>query len=457
MNIVIIGAGQTGRYLSQVLSNEKCNVVLVDIDRKRLEQAAWSSDIAIKQGSGTDWQLLDQFLELSPDLLVALTSDDATNLVACSIAKNLGYKKTIARVRDSRYLNRTRLDFGRLFDVDEFICPELLVANEIYKYMVTPGVFQVETFAHGAVQLRTILIPTSWRKGNVPISKLDFPAGMMVGLISRHRTNPHDYTSKGQQEIIFPHGDDTILPGDELTLIGESSVIAEVHSYFGIPERSIKSVVVLGGSRTAINLAKILSREDISLRIIEKDPNKCAYLTDLLPKATIINQDGTSDEVIQNEKLGQADAFIASTRSDEVNVMSGLLVKNVGCENVMAQLTSQSYIPIVNRLGIIHTPSPRIIAANRILAISLTEAIATLTTLYENQAEIFEIRVSSQSTITGIPIAELGPYLPKDFLIAVIQNRGRVMIANGTRVISPGDTVIVIANPKHRHELKKIF
>ncbi|MCB1149655.1 MAG: Trk system potassium transporter TrkA [Chlamydiia bacterium] len=457
MNVVIVGAGQTGRYISNLLSAEGHNVLLVDNDPEKLQQAAWNSDIAIKEGSGTDWQLLDDLLEISPDLIVALTDEDATNLVTTSTAKHLGYPRTIARVRDNRYLNRTRLDFGRIFDVDEFICPELLVANEIYKYMISPGALRVETFAHGAVQLRTITIPSTWRQRDVPLAKLELPQGMVVGLIRRKNKETHDYSAKERYEIIFPHGSDTILPGDELTLIGETDVISEVHAYFGVSEKSVKSVVIMGGSRTAVNLVRILEPLNISVRLIEIDREKCALLAEQLQNATVINEDGTNLEFLLGEKVGQADAYVVSTRSDELNVMAALLAKEAGCDNVVIQLSNAAYAPIVSRLGIAHTASPRVIAAGRIFASALSGTLTSLVTLYEGEAEIFEIHVSQNSNITGIPIRELGPHLPKDFLIAVIQNRGRVMIADGNRIISPGDTVIVISNPKHRSELKDIF
>ena len=123
MSIVIVGAGDVGLYLAQILSKEEHNIILIDKDSKKLQQASNLLDVATRTGSGTDWQLLDDLLELSPTLFIALTDDDETNLVACSIAKNLGYPRTIARVHDNRYLNRTRLDFSRIFEVDYFISP----------------------------------------------------------------------------------------------------------------------------------------------------------------------------------------------------------------------------------------------------------------------------------------------------------------------------------------------
>lgn len=454
MNIVIVGAGATGRYIASLLSKERHNVILIDKNTKRLEKAAWQMDVATKEGQGTDWQLLDELFDLSPDLFIAVSGEDQVNLVACSIAKNLGYPRTIARVRDNRYLNKTRLDFARIFDVDYFIGPELLVANEIFKYMISPGSLRVESFAHGAVQLRTIVVPQSWRKENKTLSELELPSGMMIGLIRREKTL---ITKDEEKEIIFPHGDDRILPGDEVTLIGETEVIGEVHQYFGLTLHPIDSAVIVGSSRTAINLAKILEERNIDIRLIEKDYNKCCKVAEQLQHTTVINHDATDLDFLILEKMGQAGIFVVSTHSDEMNLMTGLLGKEAGCENVVVQLANTSYIPIVNRLGISHTASPRIIAANRILALALSGAVTSIVALHENQAEIMEINVSMKSQVVGIPISELGPMLPKDFLIAVIQNRGRVMIANGDRIISPGDSVIVVSHPKHLRELEDIF
>lgn len=456
MNIVIVGAGTIGRYIAAIFSKENHNVILVDKDEKKLEEASWQMDVATKKGSGTDWQVLDQLLDLSPDLFVALTNDDQTNLVSCNLAKNLGYPRTIARVKDDRFLNRTRLDFGRIFDVDHFIGPELLVANEIYKYMISPGSLRVETFVHGAVQLRTIVVPSKWRRSGRPLSQLDLPLGIMVALIRRPLVSMHEHKANGK-EIIFPHGSDFILPGDEVTLIGETEAVTEAHQFFGLAQETVKSALIIGGSRTAINLAKILEPRPIDVRVIEKDYQKCCLLAELLPRTTVINHDASDLNVLREEKVNLSDVFVTCTRSDEINVMMSLLGKEVGCRNIVVQLSNPGYVPMMNRLDINHTVSPRIIAANRILALALSGTVTSVTSLYEGQAEVMEINVSTKSKIAGIPIAELGNLFPRDFLIAIIQNRGRVMIAHGNRVISPGDRVIAISNPTHLYELEKIF
>jgi len=451
MTIVIVGAGDIGRYIAALLSKEQHNIVLIDKNSKALETAALNMDIAIRHGSGTDWQLLDDLMELSPNLLIALTDDDETNLVSCAIAKHLGYPRTVCRVRDNRYLNRTRLDFARIFDVDYFLGPELLVADDILKYMLSPGSLFVENFSHGAVQMRTFTVPAKWRKFDQPLSQLNLPAGMMVGLIRRASTSPN------KKEVIFPHGSDFILPGDEVTFIGETEVIAEAHHFFGISQKVVHSVVIVGGSLTGLNLAKLLEQRNMDIRIIEKDYAQCSFLADQLPKCSIINHDPTDYAFLLSEKIGRTDVLAACTGCDEVNLMVGMLAKQAGCQDIVAMLSNTSYMPLVSQLGLNYTVSPRISAANHILSQILSGKVTSLVSLYDNQAEIIEVNVSVDSKVVGIPLSELGPMLPKDFLIAMIQNRGRIMIAHGNRIISPGDTVIVITTPRHMQELEKIF
>lgn len=445
MTIVIVGAGDVGRYIASILSKEQHNIILIDKDPKILEGASVNMDIAVRQGSGTDWQLLDDLMELSPNLLIALTKEDEVNLVCCSIAKHLGYPRTVARVRDSRYLNRTRLDFARIFDVDYFIGPELLVAHDILKYMLSPGSLAVENFSNGSVQMRTFTVPDKWRKFDQPLMELNLPSGVIIGLIYRNK------------KIIFPHGSDYIHPGDEITVIGETEMISDIHQFFGIPPKTVNSAVIVGGSLTAVNLAKLLENREISIRLIEKDYNTCVKLSEQLPKCTIINHDAADFNFLQAEKIGKADVFAACTESDEVNLMVGMVAKQAGCKDVIVILSNTSYTPFVASLGLNYAVSPRISAANHILSQVLSGKVTSLVSLYDNQAEIMEINVSPDSKLVGIPLSELGSFLPKDFLIAMIQNRGRVMVADGNKIISPGDSVIVITNPRHLNELEKIF
>ncbi len=450
MNIVIIGAGDIGLYIATLLSKQKHNVILIDKNGAKLEEVSWQMDVAIQQGSGTDWQLLDHLLEIQPDLFLALTNQDEVNLVACSIAKHLGYPKTIARVKDNLFLNRTRLDFARVFNVDYFISPELLVAYDIYKYMISPGSLAFENFAHGEVQMRTLQVPSTWNRQNTPLAQLQLPKGIILGLIYRHLPNE-------KSQLIFPHGSDCILPGDELTFIGKRQQISHIHHFLGLTIQKVDRVLIIGGSLVGINLAKILQEHRIHVSIIEKDFSHCQKLAKELPHCHIIQQDGTNLDFLLSENLRPTDYYIMCTSHDELNILGALLAKETGCKNVIIPLSNNRFLSLMHHLGIVHVVSPKLAIANQIIALATSKSITSLVSLYENEAEILEINVSLNSQIIGIPLAEIGPRLPKDFLIVMIQNRGSISIAKGDSVICPGDMVIVICNPKYFQELGNIF
>lgn len=444
LNIVIVGAGQIGGYMARLLSESEHNVVVVDHDKTKIEQLTWEVDVATRVGSGTDWQLLDELLELNPDWLIALTDDDENNLVACSIAKHLGYPHTIARVKDTRFLNRTRLDFARIFDVDYFVGPELLVATDMLKYMVSEGSVVVENFVNGAVQLRTVIMSDRW-KSEAPLKDLKFPDGVMVALIKRG------------DELIFPHGNDVIHPKDEVTFIGEADAMDNLSRFIGSSDKKIESVVIVGGSLVGLNLAELLEKKDISVRLIEKDYKRCVYLAERLSNTTIMNHDISDRDFIRAEKIAEADLIAFCTRSDETNLLGSMLVKEEGAKDVVVMLGGDSYQSIAKKLSVHQVASPSISAANRILSEILSGRVSSLISLYNNKAEVIEVKVSADSKLVGIPLSDLGPLLPRDFLVTMIQNRGRIMVANGGRIISPGDTVIVISGPEHLSELENIF
>lgn len=450
MNIVIIGAGDVGLYIATLLSKQKHNITLIDKNGAKLEDISWQMDVAMQQGSGTDWQLLDSLLELKPDLFLALTDQDEVNLTACSIAKHLGYPRTIARIKESLFLNRTRLDFNRIFNVDFFISPELLVAYDIYKYIVSPGSLAFENFAHGEVQMRTLQVPATWRLQHQKISELRLPKGIILGLIYRQLPNE-------EPKLIFPHGSDYILPGDEVTLIGERHSISDIHRFFGITTKKVENVTVVGGTLVGTSLVKILQDHQIQVSLIDKDPHHCQDLAKELLQSSIIQHDGTDLDFLLSKNIAASDYYIMCTSHDETNILGALLAKEAGYQNVALTLSNNRYLPLMHHLGIVHVVSPKIAAANQIIAMTTSKSITSLVSLYENEAEILEITVSINSQIIGIPLSEIGPRLPKDFLIVMIQNRGTISIAKGDSVISPGDVVIVICNPKYFQELGNIF
>jgi len=454
MNIVILGAGEIGSYLAKTLADEEHNVIVIDRDPQALERVGRIADVGKKLGSGTDWQLLESLLELSPDLFIALSSQDETNLVACAMAKNLGFPKTVARVHHPSFLNRSRLDFARLFFVDHFIGTEMILAHDLFKSIMNPGCSTILNFAHGAVQMRSIMINEKCTRTHCPLSELNLPENLLIGLIHR-KPAPGEDLSKAR--LIFPRGYDILLPGDEVTLIGEKKVMLQQGALFGIPHKQVRSAVIAGGTPVALQVCQILEEEGIQVRLIEPDATLCHALAKRLPRTTIFNQDPTDLNFLVAEKIPLSDVFVACFSSDENNILSASIAKQAGCEEVIALLSEENYAPLLRRLGIYYTLSERVSVSNRIHAILQEESILSVASLYNNQAKILEVKVSESSELVGIPIAELSGYLPDDFLIALIENRGRIMIARGSNILAPGDTVIILTHPKHIPELQKIF
>ena len=328
MHIVILGAGKTGAHVAQVLSEEQHDVVLIDKDPKVLEQVGRECDVATLHNTTLNSKLFEELMSNRPSLFFAATGDDATNLVSCSIAKNLGFPKTIARVKEREFFDRPQLDFSQLFFVDHFIGAERLAAQDLFNLIVHSSDIAVEHFAHGNVQMRTLQIPERWDRAGVPLKDLTLPNDLMVGLIRRK-------TGEGEK-VLFPHGDDHILPGDEVTVVGESKVMHRLHEIFHSPEHRVHSVVLVGGSDVVIHLTHFLSQQRVAVRIIEADKQRCEELAEYLPMATIINRDGRDAQLLKAERIQDVDAFVSCVPHDGDNILIASLAKQLGCKKSVA-------------------------------------------------------------------------------------------------------------------------
>lgn len=453
MNIVILGAGHIGSYLAEVLSLAQYNVILLDKDPEKLAKISKESDIATICADGAKWEVLDELLEHDPSLFIALSGSDEINLVTCSMAKNLGYPITVARVKNPGYLGRSRLDFGRLFYVDHFIGAEILASHDLLKNIINPQDLAIENFAHGSIQMRTIVIPPEWKKSHLAIKDLNLPEELIISVIRKKGKEQ----TPDNEEIIFPHGNDHIDVGDEITVIGQTNTMYQLHEFFSSKENIVSSVVIVGGSNISYNLARILEKLNISVKIIERDEKRCEELADILPKATIIHHDGTDINFLLSEQVQNAGAFIACRTDDETNLLLAMLGKKAGCKKVVALISDIKLAPLLRDMDIHFSVSERVNIANRIFSLLNEEKLISISSLYDNQANVVEMKVSKNSDLVGIPLADLSHRLPKDLLIAAIENKGQVMIGKGSRILSPNDTVIIISSPQHISELQELF
>ena len=449
MNIVILGAGKTGAFVASVLSQQEHNVILIDRDAIVLEKVGREIDVATVHSSIPSWKLFEELSGNHPDVFFAATGNDETNLVACAIAKNLGFPKIIARVKTSDYLHHPKLDFKRLFFVDYFIGAELLAAQDLFKVLVHEKDIAAEQFAHGAIQMKTIRIPDHWSYATAAIQTLDLPENLIVAAI--HRKKDHE------EELIIPHGQDHILPGDEATIIGEANIMNQLHEIFQIEEKKIRSVILVGGSSIALHLARFLSQQRIKVRIIESDPMRCNELADLLPQATIINRDGKDSALLSSERVQDANAFVACLEEEGTNFLIASLARKLGCAKCIALISDPLLASLLEKLEVTPVLSARANLTNHILSILHQETILSIASLVHSQAKIVELKVARSSKAIGIPLSKLTASLPKNLLIAVIEHQGKVLIGKGNSVLSPDDIVIVICLPEHIAQLRTLF
>lgn len=449
MNIVILGAGVLGTYVASVLSSEENNVILIDKDLRKLHQISREVDVATVHSFGSNWKLFDDLLENRPTHFIAMTGDDETNLTACSVAKNLGYPITICRIKELGYLTKSRIDFGRLFYVDHFIAPEVLAAHDILKILLSQSGEGIENYAHGAIQMRTLKISSYWDKSNIPIHSLALPDELIIGALKRKVDQ--------KETIIFPHGEDTLHPEDEIIVIGQTDTMLNIPNYFGLPFPHLSSVILAGGSTVALHLGRILESQNISVKILEKDEFRCQILSDYLPESTILNHDVRDFPFLLSESIHESDAFVSCTRKDEENVLLSILAKKAGCEKVISLISDTNLNSTLHTLQIIPSISEKLNIANQILSLIHGDKVLSITSLYDNQAQLVEIKVSANSKLIGIPLKDLKGKIPPDLIIAVIQNKGKVMVGKGNRILSPGDTLIIISSPKHIQDLQSFF
>ncbi len=450
MHVVILGAGSFGSYLAETLSQKGYSITLIDHDPKALERVGRSADIATRLGSGTDYKILEELLETNPDFFIAMSAADETNLVACRIAKKLGYPKTAARIRQNFLLSSEEWDIGALFAVDHVIGTEWIIAKDIFKLIIHSGTLALESFAKGHVQMRTVIIPEDFKEAGKSLESLLLSDNLLVGLIRRK-------IGESSPKIIFPKGQDHLLPGDEATLIGIPSEIQALSQRFEIKKKKVQSAVLIGGSGVAVNLCKLLIAQNISVKIVEQNEERCRELASLFPDVTILNHDGTDFSFLEEERVSAADVVVSCTSSHEKNILAAALAKQVGCQEVVALICDESCLPLLKQLGINHTLSERASVAARVQGLLYDKSVVSIASLHENQAKIMEVKISSDSTLTKTPISALKGSLPPNFLIALLETESGVTIPKGNNVLSAGDTAIVICSPESAKEMERLM
>ncbi len=451
MKIVIIGSGKVGSNLSQLLSNEGHDVTVIDKSADAIKKVSDYQDVMCIEGNGATATVQLEASVNKAGLLVATTPDDETNMLCCLIAKRLGAQKTISRVRDPEYygqIDLIREDLG----LSMIINPERMAADEIFRVLVFSSASRVEVFAKGKLELVEYTIPETSPFCGLNLAQIYNQTKTQVLVCAVQRGN----------ETYIPSGLFTIEAGDRLSIASTHKDLEKFFRLAGSRKDKIKTVMIVGGGRISYYLAKQLVSLGMRVKIIDNDYERCTEFAESLDKVTVIHGDGTDQDLLLEEGLRDAHAFVALTGIDEVNIIMALFAKKNSDAKIVAKINRESYVDLTSQLGLDSVISPKYVTTNNIISYvrSLGNvASSDIESLYHvvgDKVEAIEFRVKENiPELLNIPLKNLS--LKKDILICAIIRKRNVIIPGGNDCIEEGDSVVVVSKDYHFSDIKDIL
>lgn len=449
MNLVIIGAGKVGETLIENFVKESHDITVVDVNPATVQYVVNRYDVMGVVGSAVERQILLDAGVDKADFFIANTSRDEMNILCCVLARKLGAKRTIARVRDPEYFKEME-NMREFLGLDFAFNPELNTAVEISQVLKFPSAKNVENFAGGRARMAEFDI----LEGNPVIGKTlkeiskEFGNNVLFGIVSRG------------EKVYIPHGDFVVEQGDVVYIIAPETELIAFCKKIKIFKPRAKSVFIIGGGKIAYYLSKELLSSGVSVKIVENDKERAEELSELLPSATILLGDGTDHELLEEESIKHSDACITLTGMDEENVIISLYAKQCGVEKSVTKVDRSSVLNMVKMLGLDTVVSPRMVIANDIIRFVRANqnvgggGINTLYKIHE-QAEAIEFTVSENFSAKDIPLKNIA--IKENVLIGGIVRGDEFILPSGDSKIKVGDRVIIVTEQKQIAELSEIL
>ena len=449
MKIIIVGGGKVGTALTEELCRENHELSVIDPDPAVVEYFETEYDVLGIEGSGCCREDLETAGAERADLLIATSSQDEINILSCTIAKKMGTKRCIARIRDPKL----SVQFAFLSDelgLTNMVNPELYSASEISRIIRTPSAVKVESFAKGRIDLAEIKIEKGSKLDGVSLYMLPKMLNSRLLICAVEREN----------DVLIPSGHFVLREGDHVHVTATHQDLAEFFKEQGKPMQRIRSVLIIGGGRIAYYLTRQLLDSGISVKIIEINRERCTELSTAFPKARIICADGTNQDILMSEGLNHTDACVALTGMDEENIILSMYAASQCKAKIITKVSKASLRKMTASVGLDSLISPQQLTANMIVQYvrgiqnAGGSSITTLYKLVDNRVEAIEFTAKSGSKILNTPFKEL--HLKKDLLIAGIIRGSKIIIPNGDACIMQNDSVIVITTNRYFQDLDEI-
>ncbi|HEU4319193.1 MAG TPA: Trk system potassium transporter TrkA [Acidimicrobiia bacterium] len=441
MRIIIVGAGAVGSYLAERLSSGGQDVTVIEDDENRAAELQESIDALVLHGNGASVHMLEQAGAAETDLLIAVSSSDGANILACYTGTQLGAKTTIARIEDGEL----REGADRL-GVDMIIDPSATAAQELVGIVGLGGASELIQFADGKLVMVGGLVTQNAPITAGPLRDLRVRAAewgwVVAALVRDGRT-------------IVAHGDTEVMAGDHVLLMTTDERVDDATKLIGVKRRHIDRAIIVGGTRLAEISADVMAEAGLSVVIVDESKDRCRYLADRHPTALVVCGDPTDPEVLAELDLGPKDVVMGLTGWDEVNLMGCLVAKASGAGMAISRFNRISYVGLLSGLGIDAAVSARLMAASAILRFVRQGQVEQVATFSDTDAEAIEIEVEEGSEAVDKSLMDLR--LPVGVIIGGISRNGTTFVPDGSTVVRAGDHIIFFSLPREIRESSALF
>lgn len=446
MRAIVVGVGKLGFEVASRLVDENHDTVVIDVSEQALQAARDHLDVLPVQGNGALPSVLKKAQAASADLLVAATASDEVNLVACATGKQLGVGLCAARIREDEYMAAAAdPSWKQRFGLDAVVNPEHLAALEIARLIRMPMATHVDTFAEGRISLIRV--------------RVEEDAPLTAGAL--REVNPQHCVVVAvvrDGQLIIPHGDTRVLAGDKVYLVGKTGNFHGVRSLVGSPAREIREVVLVGGGKIGRPLIRILltaNGRGLRIKVIERDAALCRRLAEEFPEVLVINGDGEKIELLKEENVGQADAFVAATGQDHTNLLASMVAKELGARKVISTVGREDYAPLAEKAGADAVVIPRLLTASSVMRLLRHRHVVSVALLEEGKAQVLELAVGERSAAAGKRLRDL-QRLPGAIVGAIVRG-DEALVPRGDARIQPGDRLVIFTTPESLPKVEALF
>ena len=451
MKIIVLGAGKVGKTLIKHMSNEDHDIIVVDQNATKVEEVVNQFDVIGVVGNGGSYDILMEAGAQDANLIICVTASDELNILAGLMAKKMGTRHTIARVRNPDYSSqrdfmRNQLGFSMIVN------PELEAASEIRRVLSFPSAVKVDTFSRGKVELAEFFVEEHSRLNGVELSQLHkiTKTNILVCAVSHN------------EDVIIPDGNYAIKPGDHLYITGTHRDLSRFCLDIGVITTRIKNVIIVVGGKIAYYLSKQLSTQGIKVKIIEKDKNRCQVLAEKLPYVTIIHGDGSDDELLNEEGIENTDAVLALTGLDEENIIISLPAKSLYHKKTIAKVTRMNYAGLSDVLKVDSIVAPKKIVTSQIIRYVRAKmnkdndsSVKTLYKIVDGEVEAIEFKVTEQFKYLHKTLNEMK--IKEHVLVAAIIRENEVIVPKGNTTMELNDYVIIVSRGEIMKSLNDIL